>query len=286
MKAVSRGIIISYTAKRNKEKFELRNRIQKTIQKLERDLQEEPQNIKIKEQLIIARHELNIEEQEEMVKNLRRAKQKNFEHANKPGRWLSFKLKKEREKRTIQQLQDEKGIYHSDLEKKKQIIYQYFQGLYKKEEVEEEYIRKYLEKEQTPIITEELKENLNRKITTGEVIQAIRSQKNNKTPGPDGLSGEFYKILEEILSPVMVDLYNEVLTNSSVPETWRDAIISLISKEGTDAKQIQNYRPISLLNSDYKIFATIIANRLKNVLNEYIHEDQNGFLPGDTFEII
>uniref|UniRef100_A0A2D4KF82 Uncharacterized protein n=1 Tax=Micrurus paraensis TaxID=1970185 RepID=A0A2D4KF82_9SAUR len=121
MKAVSQGIIISYTAKRNKEKFELRNKLQKTIQKLERELQEKPQNSKIKEQLIISRHELNIEEQEEMTKNLRMTRQNFFEHANKPGRWLSYRLKKEREKRTIQQLQDEKGIYQFDLEKKKQI---------------------------------------------------------------------------------------------------------------------------------------------------------------------
>uniref|UniRef100_A0A2D4EPZ4 Reverse transcriptase domain-containing protein n=1 Tax=Micrurus corallinus TaxID=54390 RepID=A0A2D4EPZ4_MICCO len=113
-----------------------------------------------------------------------------------------------------------------------------------------------------------------------ELTQAIRSQKNNKTPGLDGLSGEYYKTMEEILSPIMLDLYNEVLTDSNMPDTWKDALISLILKDGTDARQIHNYRPISLLNSDYKIFATIIANRRKNLLNDYIHGDQNGFLPG------
>uniref|UniRef100_A0A2D4LQM7 Reverse transcriptase domain-containing protein n=1 Tax=Micrurus spixii TaxID=129469 RepID=A0A2D4LQM7_9SAUR len=56
-------------------------------------------------------------------------------------------------------------------------------------------------------------------------------------------------------------------------------MISLIQKEDSDLRFIQNYRPISLLNTDYKIFATIIANRLKGILNQYIHIDQNGFLP-------
>uniref|UniRef100_A0A2D4KJ56 Reverse transcriptase domain-containing protein n=1 Tax=Micrurus paraensis TaxID=1970185 RepID=A0A2D4KJ56_9SAUR len=58
-----------------------------------------------------------------------------------------------------------------------------------------------------------------------------------------------------------------------------EAYITLIYKEQSDPQKIQNYRPISLLNVDYKIMATILAERLKSVLSRVIHIDQNGFLP-------
>uniref|UniRef100_A0A2D4KNN7 Reverse transcriptase domain-containing protein n=1 Tax=Micrurus paraensis TaxID=1970185 RepID=A0A2D4KNN7_9SAUR len=64
-----------------------------------------------------------------------------------------------------------------------------------------------------------------------------------------------------------------------IPKTWSEAYITLIPKEDMDLQQVKNYRPISLLNSDYKIFASILTERLKRYLNNFIHVDQNGFLP-------
>uniref|UniRef100_A0A2D4PW91 Reverse transcriptase domain-containing protein n=1 Tax=Micrurus surinamensis TaxID=129470 RepID=A0A2D4PW91_MICSU len=110
-----------------------------------------------------------------------------------------------------------------------------------------------------------------------ELKRVVEKQKNNKTPGPDGLPAELYKCIYECLEPVMLDVYNEVLDFAKLPDSWRD--ISLIPKEDLDNKQIRNYRPISLLNVDYKIYATIMSERLKIILNELIHSDQNGFLP-------
>lgn len=56
-------------------------------------------------------------------------------------------------------------------------------------------------------------------------------------------------------------------------------LITLIPKEGLDGTEVSNYRPISLLNQDYKLFAGILASRLKFFLVEYISIDQVGFLP-------
>lgn len=58
-----------------------------------------------------------------------------------------------------------------------------------------------------------------------------------------------------------------------------EANITLIPKEDSDLTLIKNYRPISLLNTDYKIFTSVVAERLKRFLKEFIHVDQNGFLP-------
>uniref|UniRef100_A0A2D4JTZ4 Uncharacterized protein n=1 Tax=Micrurus paraensis TaxID=1970185 RepID=A0A2D4JTZ4_9SAUR len=77
----------------------------------------------------------------------------------------------------------------------------------------------------------------------------------------------------------MLEIYNNVLLRANLPKTWADANITLIPKEDSDLQQIKNYRPILLLNVQYKIYASIVAERLKRFLNDFIHPDQNGFLP-------
>lgn len=90
---------------------------------------------------------------------------------------------------------------------------------------------------------------------------------------------EFYLKIEEIVSPFLREVLNEIRVKNTIPLTWREAIITIIPKQELDPKDIKNYRPISLINSNYKIFANILATRLKKVLNHLIHQDQTGFLP-------
>uniref|UniRef100_A0A670KE03 Reverse transcriptase domain-containing protein n=1 Tax=Podarcis muralis TaxID=64176 RepID=A0A670KE03_PODMU len=104
--------------------------------------------------------------------------------------------------------------------------------------------------------------------------------KLGKAPGPDGLSAKYYKTLKDWLIHPLADVCNKILRGEKAPETWKDAYITLIPKLDHDRSDVKNYRPISLLNVDYKIFANILANRLKKVLTEYIYKDQTGFLLG------
>uniref|UniRef100_A0A803TRG2 Reverse transcriptase domain-containing protein n=1 Tax=Anolis carolinensis TaxID=28377 RepID=A0A803TRG2_ANOCA len=72
---------------------------------------------------------------------------------------------------------------------------------------------------------------------------------------------------------------NLALTNGIIPESWKEAEIIMIYKEGTNSDEVQNYRPISLLNNDYKIFTKILANQFKTFLADWVSEEQTGFLP-------
>uniref|UniRef100_A0A2D4HVX0 Reverse transcriptase domain-containing protein n=1 Tax=Micrurus lemniscatus lemniscatus TaxID=129467 RepID=A0A2D4HVX0_MICLE len=116
---------------------------------------------------------------------------------------------------------------------------------------------------------------LNVEITMTEMKEAI----SNKSPGPDGIPAELYKEIQTPLEQLMLDLYNKTLEQAKLPNSWTEAYITLILKENINDQQIQNYRPISLLNVDDKIFVTIIVERVKKILHEYIHSDQNGFIP-------
>ncbi len=72
----------------------------------------------------------------------------------------------------------------------------------------------------------------------------------------------------------------ECIQDNSLSSTMKQGLITLISKPGKDARHIDNLRPISLLNCDYKILAHIFSDRLKNKLNQVISESQSGFLKG------
>uniref|UniRef100_A0A2D4HGE7 Uncharacterized protein n=1 Tax=Micrurus lemniscatus lemniscatus TaxID=129467 RepID=A0A2D4HGE7_MICLE len=61
----------------------------------------------------------------------------------------------------------------------------------------------------------------------------------------------------------MLEVFNELLSEVKVPNSWMEAYITLIPKEDSDLQWIKNYRLISLLNVGYKIFASIIAEKLK-----------------------
>ena len=65
-----------------------------------------------------------------------------------------------------------------------------------------------------------------------------------------------------------------------LPESLRQGVISLLEKPGKDQRLIANWRPLTLLNCDYKIFAKALANRLECVIQDLIHSDQAGFLKG------
>lgn len=130
-----------------------------------------------------------------------------------------------------------------------------------------------------PEISAHYRKILNEPITSEEVEKAIDGMKSGKLPGPDGISSKFYKSLKKEISPKLQFLMNEVMTNHEIPETWNQASITLIPKDKTDTMEVRNFRPISLLNLDYKVFAKVLAERIKLFLIDFISEEQTGFLP-------
>ena len=98
----------------------------------------------------------------------------------------------------------------------------------------------------------------------------MKSFINNKSLGNDGLTKEFYEtFLEEWKQPFMNSL-NQAKVSKKLVTCQRQAVIKLLEKKGKDKCLISNWRPISLLNLDYKIKSKIFASRLKIVLPNLI----------------
>lgn len=173
----------------------------------------------------------------------------------------------------------ENGKEPKEQQEIKKAFYHYYAKLMKGENKNKEKLIDYLNKSKLPKISTYFSNKINKQITK-EVIKFIEDLKKGKPPGPDGLTVNFYKVVKREVGEFLQEIMNKVMSGSALPISWNHASITLIHKENSDATNVKSYRPIYLLNIDYKVFAKILADRLKVYLNSYIGEEQTGFLPG------
>ena len=105
---------------------------------------------------------------------------------------------------------------------------------------------------------------------------------NNKSPGNDGLSIEFYKFFWPEIGTLLVDSLNYSYIHGELSNSQKEAVITLIEKKDRDRRLIKNWRPISLVNVDVKIGSKAVVKRLEKVLPYIIHHNQNAFVKGRT----
>ena len=117
-------------------------------------------------------------------------------------------------------------------------------------------------------------------LTQKECLEALKKMESDKTPGTDGLPAEFYKVFWRDISSFLISALNYAFDSGCLSVTQRRGVIKLIPKKDVELYFIKNWRPITLLNTDYKIAAKSIANRIKLVLPNLINLDQTGFLKG------
>ena len=100
----------------------------------------------------------------------------------------------------------------------------------------------------------------------------------DKSPGTDGLPVNFYRMLWDDLKELVCSVFNTCFNDGELCPSMKRGIITLLPKKGKDTLFLKNWRPISLLNTDYKILAKVLSTRLQKVLPSIIHGDQTGFL--------
>lgn len=118
-------------------------------------------------------------------------------------------------------------------------------------------------------------------ITEDEVRSALRACKPDKAAGPDRLGNGWYRDYEAILVPILTTLFNLWYGAGIFPTSFLEADIFCLKKGGASGDAL-NFRPLALLNTDYKVFTRILASRVGITLPDNIHCNQNGFVPGRT----
>ena len=174
---------------------------------------------------------------------------------------------------------------HEDI---KTEVHNFYKNLYKIRNVEECEINDLVQN--IPKLDPEQANNIEGKITLTEASLALKNMKNNKSPGSDGFTSEFFKVFWTNIGPFVVRALNDGLERGEMSVTQREGIIVCIPKGDKPREFIKNWRPISLLNVVYKIGSACISNRIKSVLPSLISEDQSGFRPnrymGDNIRFI
>ena len=127
-------------------------------------------------------------------------------------------------------------------------------------------------------VPEEIYRQQEEQITLTDIECAIKGIQNSKTPGEDGLPIEFYKVFWNQIKTVFYQMVLYSYNQKLLHETARHGILNLIPKANKDARYIKNLRPITLLNTDYKIVEKAIANKMIPALEHIIHKDQRGFM--------
>ena len=118
----------------------------------------------------------------------------------------------------------------------------------------------FLEIQSPPKLNQEETDQLNRLITRNEIEYVIKTLPTNKSPGPDGFTGEFYQTYKEELIPILLKLFQKVEEEGTFPKTFYEATTTQIPKPDKDTTKKENYRPISLVNIDAKIINKMLAN--------------------------
>ena len=132
-----------------------------------------------------------------------------------------------------------------------------------------------------PSLSPELRASCDGPLTFQECFEAIRSMDNGKSPGLDGLPKEFYVRFFYLFGRDFVALINSCATAQwALPPSMRLALITLLCKDPEHAYLLKNWRPISLLNVDYKIVSKSLSLRLRQALPDLLSVFQTCSVPG------
>lgn len=218
-----------------------------------------------------------LDEHEERVRAARfRSKAQYYMYGEKCSKYF-FNLERSRgNSKIISQLIREDGSVikeQSKILQEERIFYQKLYG----PTVTKEW--NYMNKD-GPSLSAAERDSFEQPISDGEVANSLMGMANNKTPGDDGLTVEFYKMFWIHLKNLLPNVIRYLIDNQSLHKTARSGIISLLAKKDRDLMYLKNWRPLTLLNVDYKIISRIISLRLKSKIKDLVSEDQTGFIEG------
>ena len=118
-------------------------------------------------------------------------------------------------------------------------------------------------------------------ITEDEIYQILEKTPKSTAPGPDGLTYKFYKEFWPLVKQYIVQLFNYILNDATIIDGFSDGIVVLLPKKNKP-NLVSDYRPITLLNTDYKLYMKVIASRLKSAFQDIFEIGQTCSVPGKS----
>ena len=269
-----RGKIITYAAKRKRNHNLVKKKIVEEIDSLDAKINtgngSPAEMIKLNE----LNERLTQLRKEELNGALIRSRANWLEYGERPRKFFLNLENKNKVNKNISEIKLENGTTLNSQQEILDELADFYEGLYKEKKTETEGEIPY---EVTKLTIKE-SEALENEITKEELDKALHMLKNNKSPGIDGYSPEFLKHFWPILGDFFHESIKESFIMGKLTSTQSQGLITCLPKTGKSRNLIKNWRPISLLNTTYKLISLCITNRLRKVLNNLISPEQKVFL--------
>ena len=158
-------------------------------------------------------------------------------------------------------------------------IFSFYQSLFSRQvQVQTDKIDAYLDNIPLPKLTNEQTLSCEGIISEDEVFKSLKSMDNNKSPGNDGLSKEFYeRFWDEVKNSLLASIYKEFL-NQELSTSQKQALIKILEKKNEDKRFIKNWRPVPLLNKNMEIISKVLSTKIKGVLPYLISSNQTAYV--------
>ena len=205
-----------------------------------------------------------------------------IEPGERPSKYFFGQLRSKQMRNGMASLKNSEGELLTDQRDVLRETVNYYTNLYTADEnLDRDEQKKFLNNVHRSL-SEKDREELESEITEKELQEALEQTENEKTPGCDGIPYEFYKKFWNLIGEDMHSaMMHNLKENKALSVSQRTSIIALLYKRD-DKQLLKNWRPISLLCTDYKILSKALANRMKSKLHLLLNPEQTCSVPERT----
>ena len=208
-----------------------------------------------------------------------RSKAQWLEEGEKPTRYF-FRLERERfEKNHVSSILNEQGVEVSSQSQIQKAHVRFYANLFSPETIDES-CKQALFDGLLKTLSADDRELCEGSLSLAELADSVEGLARGKSPGPDGFSAEFYCRFWASLGPLLLKVADECFADGILSDSMQGSATHLIYKKRGNIADLKNWRPISLLNVDYKIISKAITSRLSRVIGSIVHPDQTCSVPG------
>ena len=268
-----RGRSISYATFKKKKETEEENKLNKMLTQLEEKSNITEDDI---ESIDLVRQDLESFRKKKIEGIAVRSRVQWLHSGEKPTKYFLNLENRNFVNRSVSFLEKQNGDIIDNQEEILTEVFCFYKNLYSKKEVNDVVLEDVIP--DSPKLDNDDNLKLEGKITYKEAATALKDMKNEKSPGPDGFTVEFFKFFFKDIGKYLTRSLNEGLEKGELSVTQYQGVITCLPKEGKPKQFVKNWRPISLLNVSYKILSSCMASRIRNILPKIIHPSQKGFM--------